>query len=210
MGQKVTKMAYFGSFLTTFWTTLFIFIYVCLILGVNCVHIWVKHEKRAKKGSKSGSKMGHFGCPEVRGTPKSWHFAVKTSNLTCWGVKKWPIFGSFLGQKVGSFLDPLFSTFGHFVVEARKDLQYLNLAAQKVVQKWSKNGSKNGSKMGHFRGSKNDKNGKNRFSAGSADRWVASVFLSRFLVILPYFAQVATCGFWPKIGQNPEMPFFTP
>ena len=49
MGQKVTKMAYFGSFLTTFWTTLFIFIYVCLILRVNCVHIWVEHEKDGPK-----------------------------------------------------------------------------------------------------------------------------------------------------------------
>ena len=53
MGQKVTKMAYFGSFLTTFWTTLFIFIYVCLILGVNCVYIWIEHENMAqKKGQK--------------------------------------------------------------------------------------------------------------------------------------------------------------
>ena len=73
---------------------------------------------------------------------------------------------------------------------------------QKVVKKWSKNGSK----MGHFGvppgGSKNGHSGKTQ------DLMVPHIpFLSFFvtffvsnLAILPYFAQVATCGFWPKFG----------
>ena len=87
-------------------------------------------KRGCKKGSKKWPKIGHFGCPEVRGTPKTWHFGVKTSNLTCWGVKKWVIFWPFFGQKVGSFLDPFFSIFD--TEAALKS----DGPAQKVVQKW--------------------------------------------------------------------------
>ena len=47
--KKWPKMAKNGLFLVIFDHLLDHFIYVCLILEVNCVHIWVKHEKRAKK-----------------------------------------------------------------------------------------------------------------------------------------------------------------
>ena len=149
MGQKVTKMAYFGSFLTTFWTTLFIFIYVCLILGVNCVHIWVKHEKRAKKGSKSGSKMGHFGCHGVRGTPKKLTFCRQNIKFDMLGGQKMTHFWVIFGSKSGVIFGP---PFFHFWPFRRTGTQGFAIpefggskSGQEVVQKWVQKWVQNGS-----------------------------------------------------------------
>ena len=52
-----------------------------------------------------------------------------------------------------------------------------------------------------FRGVKNGKNGKTpKFDSRLSTLFV--IFFHFFLVFLPYFAQVATCGFWPKIDRK--------
>ena len=76
------------------------------------------------------------------------------------------------------------------------------------LKKWSKKWSKNGSKMGHFGvppgGSKMTKTGKpgNLYVADIPFLSSFVTFFGHFLVILQYFAQVATCGFWPKIDRK--------
>ena len=99
---------------------------------------------------------------------------------------------------MGHFLDPFLSFLTPFHVEGSY------LVVRGMAQKWAKKWSK----MGHFGvppgGSKNGHSGKTQ------DLMVPDIpFLSFFvtffvsnLVILPYFPQVATCGFWPKIDRK--------
>ena len=103
---------------------------VCLIwTTIACIFGW-----NMKRGPKGGPKMGHFGCPEVRGTPKSWHFGVKTSNLAFWGVQKWPIFGQKVVQKWVIFWTLFLSFLTPFHVEGSY------LVVREMAQKWAKNG----------------------------------------------------------------------
>ena len=66
--QKHPKMAKNGLFLVIFDHLLDHFIYMCLILEVNCVHIWVEHGKRVQKGVQ---KVGSGGVPRSGGSPKT-------------------------------------------------------------------------------------------------------------------------------------------
>ena len=73
-----------------------------------------------------------------------------------------------------------------------------DLLVREMAQKWSKNGSK----VANFRGVQKWPFWENRDFIICL-RAIFSVFVTFFvsiLAILQYFAQVATCGFWPKFG----------
>ena len=70
--------------------------------------------------------------------------------------------------------------------------------AKKWVQKWVKKWVKNGSKMGQFL----DHFWKNPKMLDSESLRFWTVFFGQKWVILAYFVQVATCGFWPKIDRK--------
>ena len=93
---KRVKMTYFW---VIFDHLLDHFIYVCLILRVNCVHIWVKHEKRAKKGVQKVTQNRSFRVSRGPRDPQKLTFWRQNIKFDMLGVKKWPTFWPEVAQK---------------------------------------------------------------------------------------------------------------
>ena len=85
MGQKWPKMTHFWAI---FAHLLSHFICVCLILEVNCVHIWVLNEKSVQKGVQKVTQNRSFRVSRGPRDPQKLTFWRQNIKFDMLGVKK--------------------------------------------------------------------------------------------------------------------------